>query len=353
MKLFSDSRRTDRAPNTLVPVTHTLLWPWICAMVGFAAVRVVPSAAQNRDEIVVTPTAADRAAVLQATNVTHHATPARTPSAAAFRGADIFTAHTAGTATTGANSSEQDIVRFQGDVSYHGGPVVESAESHAVYMLPNGNCLISLCWGMPESLLENLANSTFVHVLDQYVGLETGGRYTNGQRAKVNFTPSGTPVTDVDVQTVVHSVASSMGKTGYGQIYHVFPPPGTDESFDNTLLTCYSPDKPSTFIFCAYHSSFDSDIGHLLYTVEPYQNVPGCQERPGTPNGTLIEPTTPSRTSFSKRFPIPTGTPGGTAWQAGILAKKSAMSASSLCPDLATRPYSGSATKCSPFSLNT
>ena len=53
----------------------------------------------------------------------------------------------------------------------------------------------------------------------------------------------------------------------------------------------YSPDKPENFFFCAYHSSADTDIGHLLYTVEPYQDVPGCNDPPTTPNGQLVDST--------------------------------------------------------------
>jgi len=87
---------------------------------------------------------------------------------------------------------------------------------------------------------------------------------------------------------VVHAVASATGDTGYGHIFHVFLAPGQDECFDSSFSVCYSPDNNNSFFFCAYHGSVDfSDIGHVLYSVEPFQNVPGCQVRPGTPNGQL------------------------------------------------------------------
>jgi len=91
------------------------------------------------------------------------------------------------------------------------------------------------------------------------------------------------------------------GQGGYEHIYHVFLPPGTDVCFNNpdgsVSGTCYSPDNLATFYFCAYHGSFDildsggHVISHVLYTVEPYQNVAGCQVAPGSPNGTLIDST--------------------------------------------------------------
>jgi hypothetical protein len=68
-------------------------------------------------------------------------------------------------------------------------------------------------------------------------------------------------------------------------------PPGTDVC---TLpeAVCYSPDVPSTFRFCGYHGSVTfSDIGHILYSVEPYQNVPGCTVSGVLPNGVLIDST--------------------------------------------------------------
>lgn len=72
----------------------------------------------------------------------------------------------------------------------------------------------------------------------------------------------------------------------------MFLPPGQDECFDSTFAVCYSPDNFDTFYFCAFHGSVDfGDIGHVLYSIEPYQNVPGCQARPGTPNGQLVDST--------------------------------------------------------------
>lgn len=267
---------------------HKLLLLLSCATVVFA---MTPAQAQDSNELTVSPTAADTEAARQATHMNHHATPAHTPRGSESRGPEIFTAHPASGATTAA-SSEHDLVRYPGDVSYQGGPVVEYAESHAIFMLPNGHCPISQCWGDPEGFLRDLGRSDFIEVADQYVGLRAENRYTVGRRAKVSFTPSSTPFTNADMLAVVHSVASATGETGYGEIYHVFLPPGTDECIDATLLFCYSPDNLNTFFFCAYHGSADfTDIGHVLFSVEPYQNTPGCQDRPGTPNGQLVDST--------------------------------------------------------------
>ncbi|PYX40752.1 MAG: hypothetical protein DMG81_05285, partial [Acidobacteria bacterium] len=152
----------------------------------------------------------------------------------------------------------------------------------------------------------------FVHVLDQYAGRDDSNRYTVGSNARVRFTPKNHPLTDNDILAVVHTVASRTGATGYGHIYHVFLPSGTDECFDSSFSVCYSPDVPSTWFFCAYHGSADfKDIGHVLYSVEPYQNVIGCSDPPGTPNGQLVDST---NDTLSHEFFETVSDPDGDGW---------------------------------------
>ena len=64
-----------------------------------------------------------------------------------------------------------------------------------------------------------------------------------------------------------------------------------DTCFDLTSV-CYSPDNPPSFAFCGYHGSVTySDIGHVLLSVEPFQNVDGCSVTTPTPNGALVDST--------------------------------------------------------------
>jgi hypothetical protein len=188
-------------------------------------------------------------------------------------------------------------LRFPGDLSYLGGAVVLAAQSHAIYMLPNGKCDIRLCWGSPEGFLNDFSISTFAHITDEYVGLAASHRYTVGTHANVSYkpTPKTAPLTDSDLQAVVHAMAAKTG-TGYDHIYHVFLPPGQDECFGpldpSGAGACYSPDVPNNFAFCAYHSSVDfMDIGHVLYTVEPFQDVFGCSVPTGLPGGRIFNST--------------------------------------------------------------
>jgi hypothetical protein len=208
--------------------------------------------------------------------------------------------------SSGESADSDNTVRYPGDLVNHGGPVLEFVQSHDVYLSPGGSCASASCYGDPERFLRALGKSEFIHVTDQYVGQHSSNRYTLGENFSLAFSISTTPLTDLDVQTIVHAVAKSSGDTGYGHIYHVFIPPGQDECFDSTFTVCASN------VFCAYHSSVDfTDIGHVVYSVEPFADVPGCMVRPGTPNGTLTDST---NSVLSHELIEAITDPDGNAW---------------------------------------
>lgn len=224
----------------------------------------------------------------------------RTLSAAADR-------NWSGVAAASDPAFVQSGVRYTGDVTYLGGQVIGSAQQHVIYLLPNGSCPITVCWGDPEGFLADLSKSRFIHLADQYVATSGEDRYPVGQSASIsfgaprNFSTGSTPFTDADMQAAVHAVAAAVG-TGYGHIYHILLPQGADVCTDTTYSNCYSPDSGGQWLFCGYHGSVDfADIGHVVYAVEPYQDVstptvftakPGaCAVQPNTPNGTLADST--------------------------------------------------------------
>lgn len=262
----------------------------------FATVFAVTRGYADASDESATPTAMDHAAGRTAKS-RHHAQPAHTPKGMAQRSTPELRSRV----STGQLRKERELdrnsqTRYPGDLQFHGGAVIDSAQSHAIYLRPNGVCPIATCWGNPEGFLRDLGRSELIHTVDQYVGLRGDHRYTVGQRKFINFKPKKTPLTDVDVLSYVHTVASKTGQTGYGHIYHVFLPPGTNECFDSSFSVCYSPDNFDTFFFCAYHGSADfDDIGHVIYSVEPSQDVAGCRDvatqNGPLPNGTLIDST--------------------------------------------------------------
>jgi hypothetical protein len=184
------------------------------------------------------------------------------------------------------------------------GAVVTTAKSHPLYV----NCAAS-CWGDPLTFLDHLDDSNFIHITDQYVGSTANDRYKEGTSSSITF-PVFAPLTDNDILQIAHAGAKAHG-SGYGNIYHIFLPKGVDVCFTGTAI-CYSPDNPATFVFCAYHGSVDfTDLGHVLFTVEPFQDVPGCSITQPSPNGSLIDST--SSTLAHELIETITD-PDGTAW---------------------------------------
>lgn len=197
------------------------------------------------------------------------------------------------------------VAFYPGDLIYNGGQVVTSLESHNIYV----NCVAS-CFGNPGTFLTRLGNSNFIHVTDQYVGTDANQRYTVGQAGRITYPVSG-PLGPNDIVTLVHAAASALG-TGYGHIHHIFFAPGIDVCADNALTVCYSPDNFATFFFCAFHSSIDfSDIGHVLFSVEPFANVNGCQVNQPSPNGPVVD--SQANVLSHELFESITD-PDGTAW---------------------------------------
>jgi hypothetical protein len=162
---------------------------------------------------------------------------------------------------------------------------VQAAHSHGIYL--NG---LPGVWGTPANFLSDLNQSQMIHMTDLYVNDFGQNRYPVGTGGLL-ATPLPHIIYDNTIVEIAHLGASAFG-SGYNHIYHIFLPPGQDVCFSAQPNQCYSPDNPSTFFFCAYHASVDfSDIGHVLVTVEPFQNVPGCQVQAPSPNGLLVDST--------------------------------------------------------------
>lgn len=162
---------------------------------------------------------------------------------------------------------------YPDDLAYGGGALVINAQTHNIYLSVSTTNSSPGSWGDPYKFLSDLFASTYLHVLDQYVG--TGETYATGESALVTSTNfSYGPLYDNDILAIVHSVASQLntkGGNGYTAIYNLFLPKGVDTCYSFSAQ-CYSPDNLSTFSFCAYHASVTfADIGHVLYTVQPYQ----------------------------------------------------------------------------------
>jgi len=232
--------------------------------------------------------------------------PTGATAASSAANADNFTAHLLGTANANrralwALGMPQSITSstaflipaiprpgyYPGDLGPGNQVTVQSAQHHGFYI--NG---VPSTWGTPATFLTNLGNSDFIHITDQYVGSTSNNRYTVGTEAAGTGTLPHI-LYDADILSLVHTVASAIGGTGYHHIYHLYLPPNQDVCSGTAPPSdCYSPDMPNVWTFCAYHGSVDfKDIGHVLFTVEPYQNVNGCAVHAPSPNSSLIDST--------------------------------------------------------------
>jgi hypothetical protein len=177
---------------------------------------------------------------------------------------------------------------YPGDLSNPSQRVtVQTAQQHGFYINAEPST-----WGMPANFLNDLSKSDFIHITDQYVAVTSSNRYPVGLEA-LGIGPLPHILFDADIASLVHLIASFVGGIGYDHIYHLYLPPGQDVcSGKAPPSVCYSPDMPNTFAFCAYHGSVTfNDIGHILFTVEPYQNVPGCAVHQPSPNGPVVDST--------------------------------------------------------------
>jgi len=226
----------------------------------------------------------DQAAATSTTKFVYRILPAATPAAKKIPPSSLTNVKIA------SNAAVPQPSFFPADLSYHGGPVVRTAENNPVYFdCPAGP---TACWGDPAAFLKDLNHSVFIHLADQYIASTATLRYPVGGSVSINQTLQTNVLGQNDILAIVHAAAVKLSiQSGYSNIVHVFLPKGIDTCFDVTSI-CYSPDNPSSFFFCAYHGAVVfSDIGHILFTVEPYQNVPGCQVATPTPNGVLVDST--------------------------------------------------------------
>ena len=206
------------------------------------------------------------------------------------------------------------------------GSVLTSAESNPLYV----NCLPG-CWDHPSAFLRRLSRSGFIHIIDQYAGSTAHRRYKLGQGGQLSY-PVSAPLNEDDLLDIVHAGARALGNKPYHNVFHVFLPKGTDVCLAGGSQ-CYSPDNPSTFVFCAFHGSVDfSDFGHVLFTVEPYQDVPGCSVAQPSPNGALVDSTA---STLSHELIETITDPDGTAW----VARNSLVAYGEEVADLCVTPF--------------
>ncbi|HZY97914.1 MAG TPA: hypothetical protein VFE35_12535 [Candidatus Cybelea sp.] len=169
-------------------------------------------------------------------------------------------------------------LRYPADLVEKEGPIMSAAASFNIYV----NCTTGgeSCWGDPEGFEKNLTGSKFAALLTQYTN-SSPRDYTFGSAFSVKYHTYTKLLYSNDLLTILHAALVKNGeKVGYTNLYHIFLPKGMDTCFDRTR-SCYSPDHPRTFSFCAYHESvaFPDIKENVIVSIEPYQKVGFCASR--------------------------------------------------------------------------
>jgi hypothetical protein len=172
----------------------------------------------------------------------------------------------------------KNIVQSPWDLTYNGGPFIHRATSFNLYI----NCPTTpaQCWGTgaetPKTFIQDYNQSSLLDVVGQYLGEIPDGNFGTVNELSANVTFATDTVTLQDLFAILHAASKFTGKSGYETIYNVFLPSGTDMC--SAPGNCYSPDNPANFVFCAFHGSVDfpGTNYHVIYTMVPYQFVPGC-----------------------------------------------------------------------------
>jgi hypothetical protein len=203
------------------------------------------------------------------------------------------------------------------DLTFFGGAVVKSATSYNVFVNCAGNA--AQCWGTgsrsPTTFLTDLDRSDFIRLANEYIGTDAKRHFPAGTPLKTTATfssPNKASLNDI-FNILFDAVNASGGASGYTAIYHVFLTQGTSMCISDGV--CYSPDDPPSWVFCAFHGSVDfSPTQHVLFSVEPYQAVDGCQIPGQTPHG-VIDATS---STLSHELIETITDPDGDAWFNGL-----------------------------------
>jgi hypothetical protein len=180
-------------------------------------------------------------------------------------------------------------------LSYHGGPVMTTNKTYAIYWLPSGSSV--------STNYTSLINRYFSDV-DAASGSSdnvyaTDTQYYQGSSAKIQIaydstfsgtaTDSTTPipdhcssrysakgltvsgcVTDADIQAEISAVISANGWTpSPSSIFLLFTPRNVGSCITSASNTC------SYTYYCAYHSDFVTGTGDVLYANQPYPDSAG------------------------------------------------------------------------------
>jgi hypothetical protein len=272
-----------------------------CAVVaGILALVLGSGARAEPDAISVQVTPRDVAAAANADVVGQGGDPAL-PIADAIPAAGAAAVAAAETAYRRPAAAQAAPSFYPADLSYFGGHVLTETTFYNIYV----NCKdVAACWGNPHAFQVDLFNSSFIHVVDQYVLGSTIASDRFAASPKVIHAAQSLPNPALlvrDIGPIVQATVKRLNLVNpkYRAFFEVFLPAGRDVCADSDPTQCYSPDVPANFTYCSLRASVvfhgsGPGSGRVLYGAMPYQNVASrCRADTygptPTPNGLLID----------------------------------------------------------------
>jgi hypothetical protein len=180
--------------------------------------------------------------------------------------------------------------RRRGNLIYHGGPILQKSATYAIFWEPPGFPFPAGYESVIQNYFSDLAgdsglNTNVNSVGVQYFDKTSAGRIRHHANYDVtdagsqvvtdSYPPSGCAVrrrlgythclTDGQIRRKVEGVRRH---THLHAIFFMFLPPDVDTCFGGTVC--------ASNIFCAYHSAFRSGSSWVLYTNQPFADIPGC-----------------------------------------------------------------------------
>jgi hypothetical protein len=178
---------------------------------------------------------------------------------------------------------------------YHGGPVMHSNTTRAIYWFPAGSSYSANYVGVNNGFLQNVAadsgRTTNVYFTATQYSDSTGGKisYSSAFAGSVvdtnPFPASGCTdvytaicLSDAQLRSEISRVISTQGwPRGTSNLYFIYTP--------KNVGSCYSTSSCAFTNFCAYHSSFGSGASATLYANQPYAAFVRSCDSGQHPNG--------------------------------------------------------------------
>jgi hypothetical protein len=227
------------------------------------------------------------------------------PAAAGARGHGALPGNIRGVVT--ANTAQGRALAYRlahrgpatssNNLVYNGGPVMHSDANYAIYWEPSGHTTTSTFKNIVNDYFSNVAadsgaTNNDYSVATQYYDTTGNVAYSATSGGSIvdtdpypslgcvgNASVGGPCINDSQLRgELAKVIAARHLPTGLGTEYFVYFPPGV------TTCTSIASYECSGTIYCAYHSSFGSGSGTVLYANMPYAGVSGC-ETGEYPNG--------------------------------------------------------------------